>query len=180
VFDYVFSEHMIEHVPYKEGLFMLSEACRVLKPGGRIRIGTPDVGRIVGLLTDTKSESQIEYVRWFAVQVLGLYSDQPSPLQQRRPEWAIDPGHIGKFFPDAGRDCACFVVNYFFRGFGHQFLYDERTLTAAMHEASFTAVKRAQLGHSEDIELDGIECHGQVIGDAANAFETMVLEAVRP
>src|SRR3954451_18626949 len=36
-FDYVFSEHMIEHVPYEQGLRMLSECHRVLKRGGKIR-----------------------------------------------------------------------------------------------------------------------------------------------
>jgi len=41
-FDYVFSEHMIEHVPEKAGLFMLQEALRTLKLGGVIRIACPD------------------------------------------------------------------------------------------------------------------------------------------
>jgi hypothetical protein len=31
-FDYVFSEHMIEHLPYPDGLKMLAEYHRVLKP----------------------------------------------------------------------------------------------------------------------------------------------------
>ena len=39
-FDYVFSEHMIEHVPYSDGLFMLKECCRILKKNGKIRIST--------------------------------------------------------------------------------------------------------------------------------------------
>ena len=36
-FNYVFSEHMIEHVSYEAGLFIMSEAFRVLKPGGIVR-----------------------------------------------------------------------------------------------------------------------------------------------
>src|SRR5262245_6313463 len=49
LFDYVFSEHMIEHVSYLGGLSLLAEACRVLKPGGKIRISTPDLAFLVNL-----------------------------------------------------------------------------------------------------------------------------------
>lgn len=41
-FDYVLSEHMIEHLHEHEGLFMLKEAFRTLKPNGIIRISCPD------------------------------------------------------------------------------------------------------------------------------------------
>ena len=34
VFDYVFSEHMIEHVPYCDGVSMLKECYRILKKMG--------------------------------------------------------------------------------------------------------------------------------------------------
>src|SRR4051812_49307368 len=33
VFSYIFTEHMIEHIPYAEGKNMLNECHRVLKPG---------------------------------------------------------------------------------------------------------------------------------------------------
>src|SRR5215470_4711811 len=42
LFDYIFSEHMIEHVSYAEGLFMLGECYRILKKNGRIRLSTPN------------------------------------------------------------------------------------------------------------------------------------------
>ena len=35
VFDYVFSEHVIEHISYHNGVFMLSECLRILKQIGR-------------------------------------------------------------------------------------------------------------------------------------------------
>jgi SAM-dependent methyltransferase len=179
-FECVFSEHMIEHVPYKGGLFMLSEAFRVLAPGGRIRIATPDVCRITGLLSDARNADQRRYIEWSASECIGLYSSEPSPLQRARPEWAIDPEHIRRHFPDVREDGACFVVNNFFRSFGHQFLYDARTLTASLLAAGFVSVERAEPGKSADERLAGIESHGRVIGDANNAFETIVLEAVRP
>src|SRR4051812_40618920 len=48
-FDYILSEHMIEHVPYDMGRVILSECHRVLKPGGTLRIVTPDLKFLIGL-----------------------------------------------------------------------------------------------------------------------------------
>jgi predicted SAM-dependent methyltransferase len=58
VFDYVFSEHMIEHVSYAEGLLMLRECLRVLKPGGRIRIATPSLEVLLDLYKPSKTPIQ--------------------------------------------------------------------------------------------------------------------------
>jgi predicted SAM-dependent methyltransferase len=46
-FDFIFSEHMIEHVSHDDGAKMLAECHRVLKPGGHIRITTPDLAFLV-------------------------------------------------------------------------------------------------------------------------------------
>jgi predicted SAM-dependent methyltransferase len=51
-FRFVFSEHLIEHVTYPEGLGFLRECRRVLQPGGVLRIATPNLQRIVGLTDD--------------------------------------------------------------------------------------------------------------------------------
>ena len=48
-FDYIFSEHVIEHMSYADGGRMLRECLGVLKPGGRIRIATPNLVRLLGL-----------------------------------------------------------------------------------------------------------------------------------
>lgn len=41
--DYVFHEHFIEHLSRDEGLRILHEIYRVLKPGGVLRFSTPDL-----------------------------------------------------------------------------------------------------------------------------------------
>jgi len=46
-FALVYSEHIIEHVPYSAGASMLRECFRVLKPGGVLRISTPDLPFLV-------------------------------------------------------------------------------------------------------------------------------------
>lgn len=43
----VFSEHLLEHLPIEAGLALLTECRRVLAPGGVIRTGVPDAGRLL-------------------------------------------------------------------------------------------------------------------------------------
>src|SRR5271166_3809034 len=46
---YVFSEHLIEHIPYDAGMQLFCEIHRVLAPNGRVRIATPDFAFLVRL-----------------------------------------------------------------------------------------------------------------------------------
>ena len=62
-FDYIFSEHMIEHITYNDAKRMISECFRILKPGGVIRISTPDLSFLVDLYKDNKSEVQTQFIR---------------------------------------------------------------------------------------------------------------------
>ncbi len=66
VFECVFSEHMIEHISYADAQFMLRECLRVMKPGGRIRISTPNLQFLFDLYRSDKSPLQQEYIQWSA------------------------------------------------------------------------------------------------------------------
>ena len=46
-FDLIFTEHVIEHIPLTGGLNLLAESFRVLKPGGRIPVGTPSTHGLI-------------------------------------------------------------------------------------------------------------------------------------
>ena len=54
---------------------------------------------------------------------------------------------------------ACFALNRAFRGWGHQFLYNERTLRASLLDAGFANIKRCKYGQSDHAELRGLERH---------------------
>jgi predicted SAM-dependent methyltransferase len=54
---------------------------------------------------------------------------------------------------------ACFALNRAFRGWGHQFLYNERTLRATLADAGFASVTRCEYGESTHAELRGLERH---------------------
>jgi len=45
--DFINSSHLIEHLTVEEGIAFLKECRRILRPGGIVRIGTPDVKKLV-------------------------------------------------------------------------------------------------------------------------------------
>ncbi len=149
-FDLVFSEHMIEHLTYSEGQHCLRECHRVLRSGGRIRVATPSVDRLIT-----------------------LYDREQSDLQRRYVRWSIDSFQGGEVPYLAG-----FVVNNFFRDWGHRFIYDVETLRHALESVGFVDVEEWPVGESGDPRLVGLERHMRSAAEF-NAFETMVLEARR-
>jgi predicted SAM-dependent methyltransferase len=152
-FDYIFLEHMIEHVSYDEAGSMLRECARVLRDGGRIRIATPDLSQLLALYDDRShlSAEQAAYVEWIAAEVLG----------------------------DVTRATPQFVINTYFREWDHRFLFDEEALQKILLGSGFANVQRFRVGESSDPELTGRERHGQVLTGTVNEFETLVLEAER-
>lgn len=149
--DYIYSEHLIEHIPYESGLWMLRECHRVLRPGGRIRIATPDLETLVTLYEPAGDERE-EYIAWIT----------------------------DRFIPYAASYSPCFVINNAFRNWGHQFLYDARTLERLLLKAGFEGISFHAPGESSDEHLRGMEAHGRAIGnESVNQFETMVAEGIR-
>lgn len=152
-FDYIYSEHLIEHLSQNDGLFMLRECRRVLKPGGTIRIATPNLEVITGLCN------------W-----------DGNAMSRRYIDWITD-----KFIDGVDVYRACFVVNNAFYNWGHRFLYDAEVMELTMDLAGFTDIRRCAPGESSDEHLRGIESHGERVSDPEMAaFETMVFEARCP
>lgn len=59
--EYIFAEHVVEHVTYEEALSFFRECHRVLKPRGVVRIAVPSIERVFTLAGD----SYIEFAsRW--------------------------------------------------------------------------------------------------------------------
>lgn len=151
-FDYIRSEHMIEHLSFEGARAMVDECFRVLRTNGCLRIATPDLAHLLALYINREdlNSEQAAYVSWVASELMG----------------------------DERRATPLFVLNNAFRAWGHTFLFDEDTLTEALHEAGFREVHRVAVGESDDPELAGSERHALAVENAAaNEFETMVLEA---
>lgn len=59
--DVIFHEHFIEHLTKTEAESFLAECHRVLKPGGAMRVGWPDLKRLLNAYF-LKKKSYIDYV----------------------------------------------------------------------------------------------------------------------
>jgi predicted SAM-dependent methyltransferase len=149
-FDYIFTEHFIEHLKYRAGLQLVQECYRILKPRGRLRISTPDLDFLIELHDENKTEVQKRYIKWEV--------DRYSP---------------DRIYTDT------FVINNFVRG-DHKFIYDYKTLKNLLNKCRCVEVKRYEPGESHDKNLPGIESHGRIIGDDFNRLESMVCEATKP
>lgn len=149
--DYIFAEHMIEHVTYTDGQKMLKECHRVLKPSGRIRVSTPNLNNIALLMSRPVTAECANYIR----QVSAKYI----PLNKRHL-----PG---------------FVVNNFFWDFWHWFVYDPDTLSQALEEAGFLPERQLISGVSTVPKLCELEHHHLAVGSDIDAFETMIFEGIK-
>jgi len=149
-FDYVFSEHMIEHFSFEQGQHMQKECWRVLKKGGKIRISTPDLRFLIDLYGSDKSEIQYRYIKWAT-------------------EEAIEYAPF----------CDCtFVINNFVRDWGHQFIYDERTLRYSLEIAGFKNITKFDLNSSEDDALKNLE-HEKRMPKGFLQLESITLEGTK-
>lgn len=60
-FDYVYSEHLFEHLTYSQAANMLNECYRILKPNGVLRIATPNLQFLLDLYLHPEKELNKKY-----------------------------------------------------------------------------------------------------------------------
>jgi predicted SAM-dependent methyltransferase len=160
-FDYVFSEHMIEHVPFHQGQDLIEECFRVLAPGGTLRISTPDLAFLIDLYRSReipereRSSVQAEFLDHFLA----------TEIKNRQRHAPVDYDS--------------FLINKFVRAWGHEFIYDEKTLGYTMRTAGFDDIVRRQVSESEHEALRGLE-HVDRKPSGHLALESVVLEATKP
>lgn len=150
-FDFIFSEHMIEHISFKEGEFMLKECYRVLKPGGKIRISTPNLAFLIALYTAPKEQLHQEYVS----------------------------ESVKRYFKSDVPMLDTIVINNFFRDWGHQFIHDYKSLSHLLEKAGFKNSKLCQVGKSNDPVLSDLEKHGLEVSEKFNHLESIIIEAIK-
>lgn len=151
-FRYAFSEQVIEHLSYEDGLSMLRECQRILQPGGKIRIATPNLLKFIALFQEAKTDEMRRYmdakVKWHGW------------------PWVTTP--------------ECLMLNLQMQSWGHKFLYDPQTLRHSLETVGYRQIQEFAPGDSDDPQLKGIEArHTWQVSFPAD-YETMVFQAVRP
>jgi predicted SAM-dependent methyltransferase len=107
--DLAYSEHLIEHVPPAEGIAWLADMRRLLRPGGRVRVSTPDLRKYMEGYVDPSAEFFTEHGKVIAGMV-----DDPGGVERR-----------------------AFMVNQTFFRWGHRWMYDFEELRHAAEQAGF-------------------------------------------
>ncbi|HEY3302562.1 MAG TPA: methyltransferase domain-containing protein [Candidatus Binatia bacterium] len=129
-FDYIFTEHHLEHLSFVDGRFMLKECFRVMKRGGRIRISVPSLDVLIQLFTAPDTPEKRRYIQ-----------------------------SVGEAcFAGAGPYNACFAMNAAVFHWGHRFLYDRATLTQVLESVGFADVRGFDPLASDDPHLRSLEC----------------------
>lgn len=150
IFDYVYHEHVIEHLRRADGLTLLAECFRVLRPGGKIRVTAPDLDFLWKLMHEQTELTR----RYVTEQVANLLPDEDAPHPVP-------------------------IVNNFFKSFGHEFIYDFDFLRRTMERVGFAELRAGTVGTSEDPHLDGLE-NLERIPEGFLELESMVIEARKP
>jgi len=157
-FDYIFSEHVFEHLNFRGQINYLKECFRILKPGGKIRIATPNVLFLIELFNDNKSLTQKNYIEWNYRTFLDDLSKDLNNIDHKE----------------------VYVVNNYFRDWGHQLIHSPASLHFIVYEAGFSNLILETIHNSRDHNLKNLENHSMQIGDEFNQLETMVIEAEKP
>jgi predicted SAM-dependent methyltransferase len=132
-FEYVFGEHVIEHLSEQAGMGLLRELRRIVRRGGVVRLTTPDLRKLIAIYEDENPViSQADYAR-FVDDITGKRHER-----------------------------ACQILNDYLRLWGHRYVYDEEDLRAKLREAGFEAIERCEPGESEHPLLRGLESHGGI------------------
>lgn len=154
-FQYVFSEHIIEHLKFDEAVNMLTECYRVLIPGGTLRIATPGLDFLIKLYNEPDKQIHRDYIEWSSTKFMPHVSSKISAPNSRK----------------------VFVFNNFFKEWGHQIIYDFSTLKNLLELSGFKTIEQYDSGKSGIQELCNLEHHGTVIPEKYNLLETIVIEA---
>lgn len=151
-FDYVYSEHLFEHLTHPQAVNMLRECHRILKPSGTIRISTPDIRFLADLYLHPEKPLNRRYIDWSSREAPNCLPVPATPVN---------------------------IVNQFHTAWGHQIIYDRETLTALVTENGFRNIRFCEISRSSVDALNNVECHFNNMPYEFYELETMIMEADR-
>ena len=125
-FDWVYSEHFIEHLEREAAIEWLKEIRRLLCPGGLLRLTTPDL----------------------AGYVEGYLGNRPDFFARHRKR-------ISHLFPEGAPNRRAWMLNQIFYFWEHRWLYDFDEVVYAANQAGFPPdrVTRCSFGRGQVAEV---------------------------
>lgn len=153
-FQYVFAEHMIQALTWEGGIAMLKECYRVLAPGGKLRIVTPNLAKFLQLLTDTPDAEAQQFIA----------------AKLRVTGWPETPA------------AGAYIFNRQAQDWGHQFFHNPATLRKSLELAGFKQITEYRVDEKTDPVFREVEMRTRNEGSdfwLVNRWESMAFEAVR-
>jgi predicted SAM-dependent methyltransferase len=138
-FNFIFTEHHIEHISYKNAVFMLKECYKILKPGGVIKITTPDLKTSLNnyLHNDFEGKGIVNTTKDYIYS--GFYK-------------AVNYIPVDDYFK-------AHEINDMFMNYEHQFIYDFESMKRILANAGFINIKDCGPQDSVHQEFHHIESH---------------------
>lgn len=151
-FDWIMSEHFIEHVPRDGAVAFFKEARRLLpEKGGFMRISTPDLDLYVKGYVD-------QYRKFFDVHIQ-----------------AMTRGDVNKHLLGAS---GAALFNDLFRGYGHKYIYDFEELLAVADEAGVLVPRGDCVAEKTKFRVSSRNPLVAQLDDSLKAHETLYVDFV--
>lgn len=153
--DIIFSSHMVEHIPQCRLPLVFAEFWRVLKPGGLVRLLTPDLKKLASAYVNDDDRFWEE----------ALAEDENIRTDLGR------GGSFLNFVISPGQDTALFdrTLNTFITGIAHQACYDFQMLRILLENAGFDEIEQKGFCESriedfrEPLHVDGLPAKWEIM-----------------
>ena len=158
--DQVFAEHLIEHLTPRNGLLLCAEIRRILRPGGLLRMSTPDLALFAELYQAARTGRDDRERARMLQEIAQVDPSVHEYVVGEAQPWTPSPA---------------FLLNHIFRLWGHEWVYDADELTDLLVSAGFdrasVSVRGFRDGVSPDLARKDL---------AYRRAESFYVEAVRP
>jgi predicted SAM-dependent methyltransferase len=129
-FEFVYSEHFIEHIAVGDARRWLTDVRRLLRPGGLVRLTTPDLRRYI--------EGYLDPDAGFFAEHRAMLEAMGAPAMPARRAW---------------------MVNQIFMFWGHRWIYDFEELAHLLVAAGFDAdtIQQRAFGVGRDARVSAMD-----------------------
>lgn len=156
IFEWVFSEHHIEHITYLQAQLMLNEAFRVMKPGGYVKITTPDLQKYILGYANHNLQTQL--------------------VKKHAKDWIYGGFANAATYIPVNNYYEAHFINDIFLNYEHRFIYDAHALKSLLEKAGFINIIQHEGNDVLHPELEAIETH---TSDFDRHF-TLYIQAQKP